>query len=210
MLVCVAMGPVGCGDSGGTSMSASDSASASGGSSTSASASSGTSEGSVSDSVTAATEGGNSVSDSASGTTDQGGSDSNGETMGGGSGPATTGTSGQDSQGGSGGTSAGTTEPVDTTGEPPIDCGGAQTKDECVMLGCQPIEGNGFESDGAMWCLKANPSYLGCIEPSACAEVITYVCKGQNVYQLPNACAPNGYKPCEAPPDQNMNGYPTC
>ena len=129
---------------------------------------------------------------------------------GGGSGPATTGTSGQDSQGGSGGTSAGTTEPVDTTGEPPIDCGGAQTKEECVMLGCQPIEGNAFEFDGAIECLKPLPSYLGCIAPAACAQVITYACKGQNVYQLPNACLPNGFKMCDAPADPNMDGYPPC
>lgn len=131
--------------------------------------------------------------------------------MGGGSG-ATAGSTGQDSQGGSGGTSGNTTQepPPDTSGEPPVDCGGAATKDECLMLGCMPIEGQGFEFDGAIWCLKANPSYLGCIPQMACAEVISYFCKGQNEYQLPNACAPNGYKECDAPPDPGMDGYPAC
>ena len=212
VVCCLTVGLAGCGDNSGASASASasDSASASEGSASGSSSGSTGDSGSASASATEATEGGASASASGTGTTGQGGSDSNGETMGGGGG-TTSGSTGQDSQGGSGGTSGNTTEPPpDTTGGPPVDCGMAMTKDECVMLGCMPIEGLGFEFDGAIWCLKANPSYLGCIPQMLCADVISYFCKGQNVYQLPDSCAPNGYKECAAPPDPGMDGYPAC
>lgn len=152
------------------------------------------------------------MSASGTGTTDQGGSMSDSQTQGGGSDSTqgmTSGSTGEDSLGGSGGTTEMTTAPPQTTGEP-VNCAEAKSKDECVMLGCQPVEGQGFEFDGAIWCLKDSFSYLGCIEPAACAEVISYVCKGQNVYQLPNACSTDDYQPCEPPPDPGMDGYPSC
>lgn len=206
--LCVAL--VGCGDNGGGTNSASNSNSESQGSTQATESSSG---GSMSATMTAseATEGGASLS--GTGTTDQSGSMSDSQTNGGGSvsetDGATGGSTGQDSQGGSGGTSTTTTTTTGTTGEP-VDCSTAASEDECLMLGCMPVKGQGFNFDGAIWCLKDNPSYLGCIENMACAEVITVVCKGQNKYQLPNACTAPGYVPCEAPPDPGMDGYPSC
>jgi hypothetical protein len=201
----------GCGDSGGASESDSASNSDSQASATSGSTGDGTMSGTMG--VTEATLSGGMSASGTGSTTDQSGSMSDSQTQGGGSDGTqgmTSGTStGEDSLGGSGGTTGTTTAPLETTGEP-IDCTAAQTKDECVMLGCQPVEGQGFESDGATWCLHDNASYLGCIQPAGCAEVISYYCKGQNVYQLPDACAPDDYTACQPPPDPGMDGWPAC
>lgn len=159
-----------------------------------------------------ATETGGGESVSGTGTTDQSGSMSDSQTNGGSLSATdgqTGGSTGQESQGGSGGTSTTTTTTSGSTGEP-VDCDAAQTEDECVMLGCMPVKGQAFNFDGAIWCLKDNPSYLGCIENMACTEVITIVCKGQNKYQQPNGCLAPGYQTCDAPPDPNMDGYPSC
>lgn len=200
-----------CGDSGGkTSASDSNSASASDGTGSS----SGTdSDGSQSASMSEAepTEGG--MSATGTGTTDISGSMSDSETMGGGSGNETEGMSGgtgQESQGGSGGTTAEmTTEPAETSDEP-IDCTTALTKADCIALGCMPVDGRAFEFDGAEWCLNDLPSFLGCLPQMICDDAITTVCKGQNTYQLPNGCFPNGFQICEPPPDPGMNGYKSC
>lgn len=202
---------LGCGDSGGGTDSASNSNSDSQGSVSNGSTSEGTASGTMG--VTEATLSGG-MSESGTGTTtDQSGSMSDSQTQGGGSDGTdgmTGGTTGTASEGGSGGTTVMTTEPLpETTGEP-VDCTLAKSKDECLMLGCQPVEGQGFVFDDAIWCLNDNFSYLGCIEPMACAEVISYVCKGQNKYQLPNACAPEGFMTCEPPPDPGMDGWPPC
>jgi hypothetical protein len=202
---------LGCGDSGGGTNSASNSNSDSQGSASTGSTSEGTMSGTMG--VTEASLSGGMSASGTGTTTDQSGSMSDSQTQGGGSDGTdgmTSGTTGTASEGGSGGTTVMTTEPQpETTGEP-VDCKAAQTKAECVMLGCQPVEGQGFEFDGAIWCLNDNFSYLGCIEPMGCAEVISYSCKGQNKYQLPNACAPDGFMTCEPPPDPGMDGWPAC
>lgn len=201
-----------CGDSGGATSSASNSNSAS--DSVSATDSDSETAGSLSDSMSATepTEGG--MSASGTGTTEASGSMSDSETMGGGgSGNETDGMSGgtaPSSEGGSGGsTTEMTTETPQTTGEP-IDCSTAQTPDDCLKLGCMPIEGQAFEFDGAEWCLNDLPSYLGCLPQSGCGDAITTVCKGQNYYQLPSTCFPDSFKSCDPPPDPGMNGYPSC
>lgn len=198
----------GCGDSGGDSASASNSNSESQGS-TQVSASE--SEGSMSASMTATepTEGG--MSASGTGTTDPSGGMSDSQTMGGGSGDETEGMSGgtgQVSEGGSGGTTEMTTEPAQTTGEP-IDCGAAMTKEDCLALGCMPSEAQAFESDGAIWCLHDDATFLGCLEQMICDDAITYICKGQNIYQAPSGCFPNDYMMCDAPTDPQL-GFPVC
>lgn len=200
----------GCGDSGGGSASASNSNSDSQGTQTDGSTGDGSASATMG--VTEATLSGGMSASGTGSTTDQSGSMSDSQTQGSGSDGTdgmTSGTTGEDSQGGTGGTTMITTEPPMTTGEP-IVCAEAKSKDECVMLGCQPVEGQLFAFDGAIWCLNDNFSYLGCIDPMACAEIISYVCKGDNKYQLPNACAPADYKPCEPPADPGMDGYPSC
>lgn len=210
LATCLALGLAGCGDDKGSSAAGTDSASASEGGTTQGSASATDGTASASASATEATEGG--MSASGTGTTDQSGSNGESATMGGSS--ETEGGSdatGQESQGGSGGSETNTTEepPPETSGEP-LDCAGAESKEACEALGCTPIEGLGFEFDQAIWCINGNASYLGCIEPSPCDQAITYACKGQNVYELPNGCLPNGFKTCDAPPDPQMDGYPPC
>lgn len=200
-----------CGDSGGGSNSDSNSASDSQATATMGSTGDGSATATMG--VTEATLSGGMSASGTGSTTDQSGSMSDSQTQGTGATEGTEsasgGTTGTDSEGGTGGTSGTTEPPPETTGEP-VDCTTAKSKDECLMLGCQPIEGQLFEFDGAIWCLNDTTSYLGCITPMACAEVITISCKGQNKYQLPNACAPDGFMNCEAPPDPGMDGYPPC
>lgn len=205
--VCLAVVLAGCGDDKGSSASDSSANSESGSTGATTSAS----EGSASASMTATepTEGGGSAS--MTGTTDISGSMSDSETMGGGSGNETdsaSGTTGQDSQGGSGGSTTTTGEVPDTTGEP-VNCAEAQTEEDCLALGCMPANGQQFEFDGAIWCLHAQPSFLGCLDPMACTDVISYICKGQNKYQVPSGCWPNGYQECDPPTDPQL-GFPPC
>lgn len=205
--VMVASLVVGCGDNGGSSASNSNSDSMSGGSATETSS---TGEGSMSASMSATdpTEGG--MSASGTGTTDEGGSMSDSATMGGGGSgnESASGSTGVDSAGGTGGTSETTTEPMTTT-EVPIDCAAAQTKEECLALDCMPVEGHKFGNDGSKICLEAAPSYLGCLPAMLCGQVISYICKGMNVYEVPNSCWPPDYQECEPPTDPNL-GFPTC
>lgn len=200
-----------CGDSGGDTNSASNSGGASQGSSEGSEATSDGSE-SASESQSAPTDSGMGASES--GTTDVSGSMSDSETQGGGgSGNETEGMSsgtGQESQGGSGGSTSTSTGEVPGTTAEPVDCEAAVTKDECVMLGCLPIEGQAFEFDGAIWCLNDPKSFLGCLPQMICDDAITTVCKGQNVYQLPSGCFPGSFQACDPPPDPGMDGYPSC
>lgn len=136
---------------------------------------------------------------------------SDSQTMGGGSGDETEGMSGgtgQESVGGSGGTTEMTTMPPQTTGEP-VDCAAAMSKEECLELECLPIEALAFETDGAIWCLNDNPTYLGCIEEMACDDALTYICKGDNKYQAPSGCFPPDYMLCEPPTPPDL-GFPPC
>lgn len=195
----------GCGDSGGSSVSDSNGDSMA----SSATEGSSTSEGSMSASMSATdpTEGG--MSASGTGTTEDSGSASDSATMGGGSGnESASGSTGVDSVSGTGGTTEITTEPMTSTGEP-IDCEVAQSKEECLELGCMPVEARKFTDDGAEICLEQEPTYLGCLPEMLCGQVISYICKGQNIYQAPNSCWPPDYQECEPPTDPNL-GFPTC
>ncbi|MFY0531253.1 hypothetical protein [Nannocystis pusilla] len=200
-----------CGDSGGDSNSASAGNSQSQGSSE---GSEPTSEGSLSGTMSDSEPTDSGMSASGTGTTDPSGSGSDSETQGGGgSGNETEGMSsgtGQESQGGSGGSTSTSTGEVPGTTAEPVDCEAAMSKDECVMLGCLPIEGQAFEFDGAIWCLNDPLSFLGCLPQMGCDDAITTVCKGQNIYQLPSGCFPGSFEACDPPPDPGMDGYPSC
>jgi len=202
----------GCGDSGGGTASNSNSESQSGSDgststgeatvptgSDSNSASSTGAEGGISDSLSGTTGAEGGISDSLSGTNSSGvESESNS-----GTGEQTTGmVSG-------GGETTGT-----STGEPPVDCSSFDNEAECTQAGCLALMGRLFVTDDADLCLDP-PSFLACSEPMACAEVLTYVCKGGTRYELASACVPDGYVlagegNCKKPPDQGNDGWDDC
>lgn len=205
--VCVGV-LVGCGDSGGSTESVSGTGSNSGTDTNapttgtdseptgSASMSDGTTgaEGGVSESLSGTTEAEGGVSDSLSGTVSSGvESDSNSG--------GTTGTTGMVSGGGD--TTGGS-----STGEP-VECSTHVDEQTCVEAGCTAVLGSKFVSDDADLCLDP-PSFLGCLEPMICDDALTYACKGQVKYQLPNSCLPEGFMVCAAPPDAGMDGWKDC
>ncbi len=191
----------------------------SGGTSSDSNSASGTSTGGATDSTTSATEPTSSgsmsgtttgneggMSESLSGTTgaEGGMSDSLSGTVSSGvesdslSGTGTTATTGMMSGGGetTGGETSG------SSGEP-VDCSSFDDEVMCKAAGCMAIVGRLFVTDDADLCLDP-PSFLACAEVAACAEVITTVCKGNAMYQLPNSCSPDDYAPCEPPFDPDM------
>jgi len=200
---------LGCGDSGGGSASATDSGSA-GETSAATEPTTGVTTGSGGMSATESAEGG--ISESISGTTGNEGGVSESLSQSGGPDTETISGSGSTSEStgmisGGGDTSAST---GGTTGEePPVICTEIDNQQDCLDAGCAAIFGQHFGGDEAMACLDPS-EYLACGEPMPCAEQITTVCDGEEKYQLPNACAPDGWVPCIPPPDQGMNGYPDC
>lgn len=146
-------------------------------------------EGGMSESLSGTTGAEGGMSDSLSGTVSSGvESDSV-------SGTGTTATTGMMSGGGE-------TTGGETTGEP-VDCASFDDEVMCKAAGCMTIVGRLFVTDDADLCLDP-PSFLACAEVAACAEVITTVCKGNAMYQLPNSCSPDDYAPCEPPFDPDM------
>jgi hypothetical protein len=197
----------GCGDSGGSSVSNSNSDSQSGTDGTGTDATGATEPTGGSNSMSEGTTGG-SMSDSQSGTTGAEGSMS--ESLSG------TVSSGVESDSNSGGTTTDTTgmlsgggETTGTSTGEPIDCATFDNEDDCVDAGCMALGGQKFVTDGADWCIDP-PSFLACTEPTICDDVITTACKGAVKYQLPSACMPADFKPCTPPPDQGMDGYKEC
>lgn len=204
-LVVAAAIAAGCGDNGGGSASATDSASASGTTGGEPTGGAPTESGSGSMSATDSAEGG--ISESLSGST--GAEGGNSESLSQSGGPVT------ETMGNSGGTEdtgmisgGGDTSASSSTGAP-IVCTEIDNQQDCLDAGCAAISGQHFGGDEAMACLEAS-EYLACGEPTPCAEEITTVCDGEEKYQLPNTCAPEGWVPCMPPPDQGMNGYPDC
>jgi len=102
---------------------------------------------------------------------------------------------------------SGETTGGESSGEP-VDCTSFDDEVMCKAAGCMAIVGRLFVTDGAALCLDP-PSFLACAEVAVCAEVITTVCKGNAMYQLPSSCYPNDYAPCEPPFDPDMM-YENC
>lgn len=200
----------GCGDSGGGSASMSSSDGQTGTTAATEVPTSGTTAGSMSDSMTEGNEGG--ISISMSGTTGAEGGISDSVSASGGSSESVSGsgTTGAETTNVSGGgeTSA-STGVAQTTGEP-IVCSEIEDEQGCLAADCMAVKGRQIKDDFAIACIEDVAVFLGCLDPMACAEVITTVCKGDAQYQLPNSCYPQGFTECEPPPDQGGDGYPAC
>lgn len=118
-------------------------------------------------------------------------------------------TSGESSSSGGTSTSVETTGSGSSSTEVPISCEQQDNATGCAMAGCQGVVGRRFNSDEASVCLEAT-AFLGCIPMMNCGDIILTVCNGNQKYQLPSGCAPEGWVECTPPPDAGMNGYPDC
>lgn len=202
---------VGCGDSGGGTMSGSNSDSAT--ESTAATEPTGgltEASGSNSMSATEGAEGG--ISESISGTTGDEGGVSESLSNGGETTPDSisgSGSTGDETGMISGGGETSASTGGTSTGDAPIVCVEIDNQQECLEAGCMAINGQHFGGDEANACLEAT-EFLACSDPMICDDMLTTYCDGNEVFQLPSSCSPEGWQLCDPPPDAGNNGYPDC
>ena len=99
------------------------------------------------------------------------------------------------------------TDTTDTTDTGNLGCGELKTEADCLAAaGCQAVNGQPLIGGGLGMQPCLDPAeFLGCIPEQICGDALTWFCLGQDRYLVFDTCGPDGFDPCQGPPNIPMN-----